>query len=85
MSTSAQPRDSDLEHVADLYATNFEVEDSEDRVVLEMGTLVPSIASTGQDASTEVRYHSRIRMGPGAARELYELLHARFGEDPQNE
>ena len=85
MSTSTRPKDPEIEYVADLYATNFEIEGSGEQMVLGMGTLIPSIASTEPESDAEVRYHSRIRMGPGAARELYELLDSRFGEEPRTE
>lgn len=80
MSASGPSEHKESEQVADLYATNFKMEGSGEDIVLGMGTIVPSITVDRSESEPEIWYHSRIRMGPGTARQLYELLDSQFGE-----
>lgn len=81
---NANPKHVESDDIEELYATHFQLAGSEQEVVLGLGTLDLSITEQGSATDPEIRYHSRLRMSPETARQLYELLKGQFeGHDDE--
>lgn len=80
MSTNINPKHVEDEDINELYATHFQIAGSEQDVVIGLGTLDLSITEQGAATDPEINYHTKLRMSPETARQLYELLSSQFGD-----
>lgn len=78
MSANVNPKHVEEDDIDDIYATHFQFTGTDQEVVLGLGTLDLSVTEQGTATDPEIRYHSKIRMSPETAQQLYALLREQF-------